>query len=60
MFGLPPTIFNVLWFLHNSPTASSDTYIDFIEFFSGVGVIHENMLKESWNSLAYDVINNPM
>eukprot|EP00969_Alexandrium_andersonii_P344932 15247430-Alexandrium_andersonii.AAC.1 len=60
MFGLPPALFNIIWWIGQLQTASDECNIDVVEWYSGVSNIQQACSDVGLVSMAFDVTNDPV
>ena len=57
-FGVPPVLFGVMAYIARSRHFNGED-LDYVEFFSGKGMLSQGLADEGWRGIAIDLINEP-
>ena len=57
-FGVPPVLFGVMAYIVRSRSFNGED-LDYVEFFSGMGMLSQGLAGEGWKGISIDLVNDP-
>eukprot|EP00974_Lingulodinium_polyedra_P080411 7789511-Lingulodinium_polyedra.AAC.1 len=58
LLGLPPAMFNTIYWLAQNAEARDQPDVDYVEWYSGVANIKSACEAVGWNAFGFDIVNH--